>query len=159
MRLPAPSSQRFTASALLLTLALLAPGLGACNRVALDEGSTAESPEASRVRAADRRAAAEVSGLGHAEARGWLQRPGNRLFEGDPARVKQLVDGLYEDGAARVWFTGIEDFGGSRVSGSLVVELPGDPAARDALLRRQALFLDEPAPTRDLGQRYLRFRL
>lgn len=135
---------------------LLVLAAGACNRLeVVDPGDGA----ADAARSVDARVAEDLASGRTAEARSWLGRHGNRLFSGDPDTVQQLIDGLYEDGARRVWFTGIERFGGATVAGGLAAELPEDPVARSAMLRRQASFRERLDPMPDSGQRYLSFRL
>jgi hypothetical protein len=90
-----------------------------------------------------------------AGARDWLAHGENMLFEGDPAAVQGLIDGLYAAGATDVWFIGIERIGSRNVSASIAVELPGDPAARARILRTEADFWQEPEANPDHGQRYL----
>jgi hypothetical protein len=108
-------------------------------------------------------AAAEVDGwvaedLGSgaaAPARDWLAQKDNALFEGDPETVQALIDELYSLGAPNVWFTGIDQFGGANISASIAVELSEDASVRQAILRKQAEFWEQPEPEPDVGQRYI----
>lgn len=93
----------------------------------------------------------------YAEARGWLDKPGHFLFEGDPEQVHWLIEGLYEDGAKHVWFVGIEEYEGNLITAMLAAEMPKDESERQAMLQREAEFwgLEEPGP--DTGQRFIVF--
>ncbi len=98
----------------------------------------------------------ELAAGNYAEASSWLMEPGTMLFEGHPETVQQLIDDLYAAGAYSVWFTGIEEIGGARVSASIAAEMPADSAVRAELLRIEADFWGtEPMP--DVNQRYLSF--
>ncbi len=92
----------------------------------------------------------------YAEASNWLVEPGNMLFEGDAETVQRLIDDLYAAGAYTVWFTGIEEFGGAKVSASIAAELPADAGARAELLRIEADFWGAD-PEADVDQRYMAF--
>ncbi len=98
----------------------------------------------------------ELAAGNYADASNWLQQEGNMLFEGIPAAVQELIDKLYVAGAYNVWFTGIEELGGAKISASIAVELPTDSAARAELLQIEADFWGAD-PTPDEGQRYLSF--
>jgi hypothetical protein len=97
----------------------------------------------------------ELAAGGGAPAQDWLAGPDNMLFEGDPRAVQALIEDLYEAGAADVWFTGIEPFGGKNLSAAIAVELPDDPAARARVLKLEADFWQEPELRPDVGQRFL----
>lgn len=94
----------------------------------------------------------------HAEARAWLAVPSNATFEADKADVQRFVSALYAAGARKVYITGIEPFGGSNLSASLLVELPASSTARAAIFAEEAKFVQEYVggdASEDVGQRYL----
>ena len=100
----------------------------------------------------------ELAAGNYEEASSWLQEPGNMLFEGDPGSVQKLIDDLYAAGAYTVWFTGIEEFGGAKISASLAVELPADSLARAELFQLEADFWGTE-PEADKDQQYMVFYL
>ncbi len=132
--------------------------LCACNRLEAEPAAAAEDPVVA-ARAVDAAVADALTAGGVADARGWLRRDGNRLFQGDPQEVQRFVDDLYREGALHVWFTGIERFERASVTASLAVELPRDTVKRSSLLRLASRFRGELEPVPDLGQRYLQFAI
>lgn len=101
--------------------------------------------------------AAEEISADAAEARAWLAAPDHQMFEGDKGTVAELVDRFYAAGAPRVWITGIEDFGGTQVSASIVVEMPSSSADREAVLAIEKDYAATYGESgyEDRGQRYL----
>ncbi|MCA9607334.1 MAG: hypothetical protein KC619_17130 [Myxococcales bacterium] len=108
--------------------------------------------------------AAELSTrLGHADARGWLARPGHLMLGlSDPSAAIGLVNALYRGGATDVQVTQIEGNALSQYAGTLVAVLPeGSP---DAVVRaaERGLGLNEgaipiaPGARFEVGARYLR---
>ena len=96
-----------------------------------DEGSSpAEDDYASDYAEIDQLAEEEINAPNAAEARAWLAAPGNLLFEGSKEEVVALTDRFYRAGCPQVYMTGIESFGGTPVSASMVVVLPSDPDRR-----------------------------
>jgi hypothetical protein len=92
-----------------------------------------------------------------APALDWLSSSENMLFEGDPQTVQSLIEDLHRSGAPSVWFMDIEELAGKKISASIAVELPEDPATRASLLKAEADFWQETEVREDLGQRYLAF--
>jgi hypothetical protein len=135
----------------LLAIALVA----ACNRI---EIRPVKDPRAA-IPDAEGLVCEDLPEDGAAEARSWLRRQGSVVFEADLERVEDLVEGLYADGATRVWFTRIRRLDSPEFSASIAVELPSDPAARQALLATEARFWDEEHSTPDFGQRYAYFTI
>ena len=137
-----------------LGLLLLAACGGSSGR---DEASgAAEDDYALDYAELDRFAEEEIA-AGAAEARAWLAAPGNMLFEGSKEEVVALTDRFYRAGCPQVYMTGIESFGGTPVSASMVVVLPSDPDRR-----REALAVENEFSAsigedgvEDRGQRYL----
>ena len=142
--------------ALALVLCLAA---SACNRIDASPVAPAAQDPASAARAVDTAVADDLVAGGVADARSWLRRDSNRLFQGDPYEVQRFVDDLYAEGAPQVWFTGIERFERVSVSTTLAVELPRDMVKRSAVLRLAARFRGEAETAPDLGQRYLQFAI
>lgn len=127
----------------------------ACFRIELGDGAGTYDDGDFDV---DKMVEEELAAGNAAEASSWLQEPGHMLFEGDASTVQQLIDDLYAAGAYNVWFTGIEEFGGAKISASIAAEMPADPVARAELLRIEAEFWGED-PEPDTDQRYLSFYL
>ena len=123
-----------------------------------DEGSSpAEDDYAFDYAEIDQLAEEEINAPNAAEARAWLAAPGNLLFEGSKEEVVALTDRFYRAGCPQVYMTGIESFGGTPVSASMVVVLPSDPDRR-----REALAVENEFSAsigedgvEDRGQRYL----
>ncbi len=124
----------------------------ACFRIELGDGAGYDDLDMD----VDAMVEEELAAGNYAEATNWLHEPGNMLFEGDSEAVQELIDDLYAAGANSVWFTGIEDFGGAKVSASIAVDMPSDPSVRAELLLLEAEFWGED-PQPDVDQRYLSF--
>ena len=92
-----------------------------------------------------------------APALDWLSSSDHMLFEGDPETVQSLIEDLHRTGASSVWFVGIGELAGKKISASIAVELPEDDGTRGRLLKAEADFWQETEAQRDVGQRYLEF--
>ena len=123
----------------------------ACFRIELGDGPSYDGDMDT-----DAMVSEELAEGNYAEASNWLQEPGNMLFEGDVQAVQRLIDDLYAAGANSVWFTGIESFGGAKISASIAVEMPSDASSRAALLQLEGDFWGED-PESDGDQQYLSF--
>lgn len=111
----------------------------------------ASSPAAT-AEALDREVEKELA-EGKFEARAWLGAPGHVVFEYGNENARKLVDGLYAGGAKAVWVTGVETMGASKVTASLVVELPADKASRGRVLALCRESVECGAS--DVGQKYV----
>ena len=141
---------------LVLTLiALLGQACGGDDYGDGDDGYGDDPPTAAEL---DQWAQETLDEGSHAEARAWLRLPNNATFEASKDDVKRFVSALYEAGARKVYITGIEPFGGSNLSASLLVELPASSTARAAIFAEEAKFIQEHVggdASQDVGQRYL----
>jgi hypothetical protein len=110
------------------------------------------SSPAATAEALDREAEKELAD-GKFEARAWLTAPDHAVFEYGNENARKLVEGLYARGARAVWVTGVETMGKSKVTASLVVELPADKDARGRVLAlcREAV----ECGASDVGQKYV----
>ncbi|MEX2317504.1 MAG: hypothetical protein WD669_10165 [Pirellulales bacterium] len=104
----------------------------------------------------DKLAEEEIKGSTAAEARAWLAVPGNAIFAGSKTEVTALTESFYKAGCPKVYVTGIENFGGTAVSASMVVELPTEPAQRAAAFKVENEFSQKQGEEgeQDKGQKY-----
>jgi len=98
--------------------------------------------------------AEEVAAGTAAPASGWLRQPKHGSFEGDPARMQELIEQFEAAGAARIWMVGIEELGRTQLSDTIAVELPAGGYTRDRLFEIEAELRDGDG-TPDVGQGYL----
>jgi hypothetical protein len=145
-----------------LIFACVLAGSLACGKTTGEVTETGSDPDAAeQARADDQTAREELAEPSKAEAREWLRDSSHILFEGSRPRVSGLIDDLYDNGAVKVYFTGIERLFDSDVTATIVVELPDDKSSRQKVFAVEAAFQTEageqPAP--DVGQKYLRILL
>lgn len=142
-----------TAIILSLILALFA----ACSDGSRQSSADTDEGESVDYKALDKDVEEEINAPNAAEARVWLAVPNNAIFEGSKAEVIALTESFYQAGCPKVYITGIEEFGGTKVSASLVAVLPSDPAQRAKAFKVENEFAkkmgEDGCP--DKGQKYL----
>ncbi len=139
----------------ILTVAFLGQACGGSGDYDYDYDESMDAPTAAEM---DQWARETLEEGNHAEARAWLAASNNATFEADKEDVKAFVSALYRAGARKVYITGIEEFGASNLSASLLVELPASSTARAAIFAEEATFIQNNVggdATEDLGQKYL----
>jgi hypothetical protein len=106
--------------------------------------------DAKRLARAFRDAGIETGAYEPAER--YLTRAGSQFDALPPDQLRGMLDRLTKAGAKGVWVCNIEQHGGTRSSRTLLVELPKNTPARQAVIAQLAR---SRAPTNDSGQRFL----
>lgn len=137
---------------LLLTVSIF---VTACSKQA-DGDSSSESTEVD-YKELDKAAEEEIKAANAAEARAWLAVPSNAIFEGSKTEVTALTESFYKAGCPKVFITGIEKFGNTPVSASMIVVLPSEPAQRASAFAIENAFSQKEGETgdKDKGQKYM----
>jgi hypothetical protein len=106
--------------------------------------------DAKRLARAFREAGIETGAYEPAER--FLTRAGSKFDALPPEQLRGMLDHVTKAGATAVWVTHIKQHGATRSSHTLLVELPKNAPARQAVFEQLA---HSRAPTHDSGQRFL----